>query len=433
MSGVNIISLLPTYFQGKRTDLQVGKKYKENLETVIPNTINLSAGLLEKLLFGLDYFDTWEDFSRYSKEFKLDQVLGDDHTSLNISRPELLKGFFQSKGTLSDLEFVLRTAGYNLKILDSNYYYKDCTICGAMLHRYHDTFKDIVINIGETKLLEALHKQWNGKDNSKEFSLDPKKYFSDIGISDPGPNQLDYIDKVLRAYIFTKDIPDNFYECSIIADISVDTESKYFDSMKLSRINAILTSIVQNRLSICAYLRDFSVALDINDRFVIRNSIQDSDLNDKESLNHGYDRAGLDTSIPDPITDVHHEALGSDNTGQYDTDYKYEYRVFIVDIVNPVGESVSYSYKINMVHDTITESGDGLKDYDLSRLRTDLELDIFGFNDGTIGEGKINYHKDTLKDYSMLSVGDRVYDNQSDLILTGKTGSSTMLDGTTNF
>lgn len=281
-----VVSRLPEFLidrkEGDYTD-------KEILEALNPNTINVSASILEKILYGLDSFNNWDDFQKYSKEFKLDVVLGEINDVFKIDQPELLKGFFKSKGTLADIQFVLRTAGYNLNIYEADYYYRNQTISGVMYYHYLDIYRDLLDKYTEEDFQNALKIRYIHKVNNNQIikvdnnsplkvinvNIGWEEFFSSLGYT-PTQDMIDKLPEVLQMYLDASLIEEGSLECSITADITADLENGNFDGMDVSKINKLLDSIVRNRLSVCTYLRRFMIFLEMEDSFVTKSRVKDN-------------------------------------------------------------------------------------------------------------------------------------------------------------
>ena len=116
----SIITLLPEYLWNLREDLKTNPE--ELIEYLKPTSINLTAGLLQKLKDELKDFNTWKEKIDYEPEFMLDELFKNLGQSIAITQVELLKGFFKFKGTSTDVAYVMGTSGAVVEIHDSDYF-----------------------------------------------------------------------------------------------------------------------------------------------------------------------------------------------------------------------------------------------------------------------------------------------------------------------
>lgn len=93
----------------------------EFIEKYEPNSITITAGVMENLINKLRDYDTWNDFDSYVKEFKIDEIFPEPGTIYNLTQPELLKGFFTYKGTDLDLVYISKLFGIDLSVLEDQH------------------------------------------------------------------------------------------------------------------------------------------------------------------------------------------------------------------------------------------------------------------------------------------------------------------------
>lgn len=281
-----VLSRLPEYLVDSKNDEVLDN---EPLESLNPNSINVTASLIEKLMYGLEAFNNWTDFNEYSKEFKLDEVLDGIKDSFSISQAELLKGFFKSKGTLADIQFVLKTAGYNLNIYEAEYYYQNQSITGVMSYRYYEIFKDLLAAgyteeqflalLTTTRIMKVNNVVIKKVDNNNPIkvinvNISAEEFFRGLDWI-PSQAQLDALPEVLSLYLEASLLDSSVIDCSITADISADMDTVGFDGINVSKISALLESIIKTRLSICTYLRRFMIFLEMRDKYNVKQRIDD--------------------------------------------------------------------------------------------------------------------------------------------------------------
>lgn len=118
---------------------------KELLEQLNPNAVNTTAALVDKIMSELPDMNTWTDLETYITEFKLDEVFeGLDDDFYSVKQSELLKGFFTFKGTELDLAYIMRVAGYTLRIFDADYYRRGTSLFNILMDSFPGEFDDLL-------------------------------------------------------------------------------------------------------------------------------------------------------------------------------------------------------------------------------------------------------------------------------------------------
>lgn len=278
-----ILPRIPEYLINEKVDSVKGK---EILENITPNTINTSASIAEKILYGLEKYNNWSDFTQYSKEFKLDELFGDIGNSFALNQAELLKGFFKFKGTFADLRYILGRSGLDLDIYDSSYFLKNDfrdilrrrrfgTIYHNLLEAYPD--ESTFINILDSSLVKFVDNTEpyylvNNIDYIMVVNFDSviaaQDFFDQLGWT-PNQDELDNIEVAIRSWLNSRDIDPRDYDCSIGADIIADMDSTQFNGINLRNLVTLLKSIIDNRMSVCTYLRAIEVLLYLKDTYYI--------------------------------------------------------------------------------------------------------------------------------------------------------------------
>lgn len=107
-----LLEYLPEAFKATKDSLK-GKTF-DNLH---PNSVALAAKVLDEVLETIanDWETTVDDILQ---EFRLNESLAGAEKLYSIRQSELIKGFFLFKGTMVDVEYILRMSGYKLQIID---------------------------------------------------------------------------------------------------------------------------------------------------------------------------------------------------------------------------------------------------------------------------------------------------------------------------
>jgi len=152
----NAIGLLPEY-------LKIENKYassaKTELERLDPNSAVVAAGLIDKITSELPEFNSWSDYKDFSKEFRFSEVFSHlDKSVYNIKKSELLKGFFSFKGTLIDIKYLTKIAGYSLSIFEPSYYQQNKNPYRILNRDFWDEMQKLINNYDEADFNERIKK-----------------------------------------------------------------------------------------------------------------------------------------------------------------------------------------------------------------------------------------------------------------------------------
>ncbi len=133
---------IPEFLINEKADADAAK---ELLERLNPNSVNVTAALVDKIVSELPPMNNWTDFQRYISEFKLDEIFdGLDGDFYAIKRSELLKGFFTFKGTELDLSYIMRIAGYTLEVYDAEYYRRGLSFYNILIDHFPGMFEELL-------------------------------------------------------------------------------------------------------------------------------------------------------------------------------------------------------------------------------------------------------------------------------------------------
>lgn len=273
----------------------------ELLETVEPNSITLVAGLMDKILSELKAFNHWTDYNDYIKEFRLDEVFeGLEKGFYDVKNPELLEGLFSFKGTSLDVKYLLKVAGLDMEIYDSDYYRKSSSPSLLMFSKYSPFFDNIL----ETVDPEAMDTIFRSNPNLKPTTdaLDPEDFTGYIervnnltvikvdnnagrrvlgyaiqagaggdgqaeslaavlGIIERQFNvtfndiQLALFPLLLQDYLEAQKAIQSNIDCSLTADITVDLDSPSYEGFTADGIREKIIDVVTTRILVCVYLR----------------------------------------------------------------------------------------------------------------------------------------------------------------------------------
>lgn len=150
------VELLPEYLKKER---DYSNSATEILEKLDPNSANISAALVDKIVSDLPEFNTWSEYDDYSKEFKFGEVFANlDPSIYSIKKTELLKGFFSFKGTLIDIRYLTKIAGYDLSIFEPRYYQNNRNPYKILIRDYWDDLQHIITGISEDSFNNGILK-----------------------------------------------------------------------------------------------------------------------------------------------------------------------------------------------------------------------------------------------------------------------------------
>lgn len=274
------LSRIPEYLIDEKTNQDSSKELIENIN---PNTINLTASLAEKVLYGLDKFNTWTDFNAYSKEFKLDELFADLGDNFALKQVELLKGFFKFKGTTTDLKYILNSSGYDIELYDASYFENNSFTDILNREKYEDTFTDFLLNSGKTEadFVQLLEKSYIKYVNNVDPILigeyaqivvnqadiiSGELLFASLGW-EPSSNQLSLIDEAIQSWIESRNLRVQDYDCRVNTDIRVDMDSDRFTGVSIANLVQLIRSILETRLSVCTLLKGITVMLTMRDTY----------------------------------------------------------------------------------------------------------------------------------------------------------------------
>ena len=289
--------ILPEVFQDIKSidELDANKELLDNLN---PNLLNTIAALLEKTVSELDLFNFWNDYNEYAPEFKLEEIFENVFSQFSLKQVELLKGFFKFKGTYTDLQYIMKVAGYDIDIYESDYYYNK-TFFDILLHKkYNGAFNDFVYKSGYTnEYIESLlngysirlidnrlpYEDIDNRDSAhspdnrdrritivnKDIPIDGRQFWERLSRWPATKEQQQLIEDAIASWRKLKFTDHTEYDCTISTDITVDLDAPNFQGFNASKLIKFIKAVILSRLSICARVKDISVVLKLLDELDI--------------------------------------------------------------------------------------------------------------------------------------------------------------------
>lgn len=301
----SIITLLPEYLWNLREDLKTNPE--ELIEYLKPTSINLTAGLLQKLKDELKDFNTWKEKIDYEPEFMLDELFKNLGHSIAITQVELLKGFFKFKGTSTDVAYVMGTSGAVVEIHDSDYFiekqFEDIIVRtdfkgifsgsvyeGNNLDYFIQKFdKSTLVNSYLKEKLQPILDQnetdAQGNPVITELKLkNPQEFFEHIGyvgdlfddnVIHPQPEELLNLNQAVAEWSKTWQMTPNQMDCAVTADVGIDMDSGHFEgAADVDALRKKIESLIVTRLSICTRLQSISLKFIMEDIYEMSRIIE---------------------------------------------------------------------------------------------------------------------------------------------------------------
>lgn len=301
----SIITLLPEYLWNLREDLKTNPE--ELIEYLKPTSINLTAGLLQKLKDELKDFNTWKEKIDYEPEFMLDELFKNLGQSIAITQVELLKGFFKFKGTSTDVAYVMGTTGAVVEIHDSDYFieqqFEDIIVRtdfkgifsgsvyeGNNLDYFIQKFdKGTLVNSYLKEKLQPILDQnetdAHGNPVITELNLkNPQEFFEHIGyvgdlfddnVIHPQPEELSNLNQAVAEWSKTWQMTPNQMDCVVTADVGIDMDSGHFEgAADIDALRKKIESLIVTRLSICTRLQSITLKFTMEDIYEMSRIIE---------------------------------------------------------------------------------------------------------------------------------------------------------------
>lgn len=287
-----ILRRLPEYLR-QRVDAQEGST--EPLESLVPNSINVIAALLEKInedLGDIKDFNNWADFNTYIEEFKLDDVFEEAAGFYQVSYPELLKGFFAFKGTDIDLKYLLKVIGFEFTIYDSESFSQASSLYSLIQNTpgpFASEYQQILDSFTQVEFDELVStlSVWEA-DNQNPISITNEglkivnvdSNIEDVLLSEYGisltPEAITYLEEVLLQEYYNAQILSSQYgDCEIFASLRIDMDSPAFQGYKGSDTQAKVRVVLKTRMSPCTYLKGTDVQLATKDIYSATTRVDD--------------------------------------------------------------------------------------------------------------------------------------------------------------
>lgn len=280
------LSRLPQYLRIRNSDPIV--EGSDEIESLEPNLINLTAALLDKLNSTSNYQNDWSNIEEYLPEFKLDEVLGGLNGIFDVYDPKMLKGFVRSKGTRSDVDYVTKGLGINLSIKEADEYYLSTSIVKYLSYYYPDLYPSFIYDLSDEDILPLFGMLVWYADNVNPYkanNVTPRKAVNfnrssysvlvTLGVDPPSEAQVAALDEALVKYIESSKLNPDAIDCSLLVEVSYDIDRPGFDAKVLEQLNTLMRIVVANRLLPHVRLRGISVILKMVDKYVSRSRISD--------------------------------------------------------------------------------------------------------------------------------------------------------------
>lgn len=275
----NRLAKLPAYLR-----ISNGNGSDEPIENLEVNTINLTAALIDKVQESGNYQNDWSVMSDYVNEFKLDEVMAGLVGKFDITDPKMLKGFQNSKGTISDLKYVTKLLGINIDIRDADYY-ATIGLVNILVRYYPELFSEL-IEWGTTdeqiiELLGVRIRKVNNRHPEVVNNVTPNlvvnaerstyEVLQLMGYPNPTDNQVLAFDECLAKYLASVTLEPDEADCSIIIGIQYDMDSSSFDPGIINELSSIVNLIVKNRLLPHIRVQGYTLSLALSEVVQSRN------------------------------------------------------------------------------------------------------------------------------------------------------------------
>lgn len=288
LKDTKVLKRLPEFLLKRLDGNQISSNAELPFEFLDPNTINLSAALIEQMITDLDDidFNDWSDFNSYIKEFKLSEVFEDvDEGFYTVTQPELLKGFFAFKGTEIDIQYLLKISGFSLIIFDSSYFQDAESMYTLLITRpggFQDDI-DLILAAMTPEEIDTGFSQLNPHiaDNAGPLVLNNEAEMyvvnAAVGISDwlltkgvvLSPEGLAYIESLYQIFYSSFYSDYEATNCNIKSQLFVNLDSPDFVGFKPNTTNKQIRALLRTRLSPCVYLSETEVFLETKDFYSV--------------------------------------------------------------------------------------------------------------------------------------------------------------------
>ena len=260
-----VLSNIPEYLIDENKN---ANEAKELIEFLNPNAVNITASLIDKIYSELDGFNDWSKYEKYISEFKLDEVFdGLKENLYDVANPELLKGFFTFKGTSTDIEYLMKIAGYYMVMYESDYYRQALSIHDLIFFRYDTLYSEIL--------------ELNTKEEMDTYfaSIDLQNPNLDdifIALKFPNPNETQYYKmySLINQHLEALDTDFTKIDCTLTSEVYVDLDSPTFDGVRVKELHRQIREIIKCRISACIFLRELIVYLETKTFFPTKQKIE---------------------------------------------------------------------------------------------------------------------------------------------------------------
>lgn len=196
----------------------------ELIEQILPNTVNVTAAMIDKILSELEGFNTWTELEDLKREFKISELFEGQENFYSVSRTELLKGFFQFKGTYVDIQYLMKTAGYELTISEKG----DGTALGETLNDC-ELASEVTIDLDSVNYHGFDNAVIKGIRNLLEFRLYLCTYLVKLSVKLKATDYYSYPINDEQFFKFSKKYEDEYFDCNIGICL-FDSSNEFYDS-----------------------------------------------------------------------------------------------------------------------------------------------------------------------------------------------------------
>ena len=259
-----ILNNIPEYLIDENKNAENAKELIEHLN---PNAVNVTASLIDKIYSELDDFNNWSDYDKYISEFKLDEVFDGLKKNLyEVSSPELLKGFFTFKGTSTDIEYLMKIAGYYMIMYESDYYRQAISMYDLIFFRYDTLYSEIL----ELNTKEEIETYFDSID-----LLNPNLEEIFTALKFPNPNETQYYKMYSLINIHLEALKTDFtkIDCTLTSEVYVDLDSPTFAGVRVKELHHQIREIIKSRISACIFLRELIVYLETKSFFPTKQKV----------------------------------------------------------------------------------------------------------------------------------------------------------------
>ncbi len=295
LKDTKVLKRLPDFLLKRLDDNSLTGNETLPFESLKPNTINLTAAIIEKVIEDLDEikFNDWSDFELYVQEFKLSEVFENiDEGFYTVKDPELLKGFFAFKGTDVDIQYLLKVSGYSLVIYDAGYFEGAESMYELLVTRPGDHGAEIdlilaamtqeEIDIGFAKLtpwsVDNVNPLINNPSNNL-FLINAigtiEDLLSSYGVS-LSPDALTYVESLYLIFIDSFSANYDKGNCEIKSQLFVDLDSTSFKGFKSNTTTKQIKTLLRTRISPCVYVGATEALLETKDYFSVPTKVSDA-------------------------------------------------------------------------------------------------------------------------------------------------------------